>query len=75
VIQASTCRRTKKRNKQFAPPPHLTQAREWCPISIAAFPVPRDRLLWPPSVHMGRELIDRYAQRWKDVVPEWIEHR
>lgn len=75
VIQASTCRWTKKRNKQFAPPPRLTQAREWYPISIAAFPVPRDRLLWPPSVHMGRELIDRYAQRWKDVVPGWIEHR
>jgi hypothetical protein len=73
VIQTSTCRWTKKLNRRFAPPPHLTQASEWNPISIVALPVMRDSISWPPSGHMGLELIDEYAQRWKNVVPGWIE--
>jgi hypothetical protein len=75
VIQVSTCRWTKKLNRRFAPPPRLTQAREWNPISVAAFPVERDSLSWPPSAHMERELIDEYAQRWKAVMPRWLERR
>jgi hypothetical protein len=74
VIQVAACRWTKKLNRRFVPPPILTQSREWNPISIAVLPAASDSISWPPSAHMGRELIDQYAQRWKDAVPGWIEH-
>jgi hypothetical protein len=72
VIQVATYRWTKKANRRFAPPPHLTQAAEWDAISTAAFPAERDSISWPPNAHMGLEIIDQYAQRWKDVMPGWI---
>jgi hypothetical protein len=75
VIQVSTCRWTKKRNRRFASPPRLTQDKEWNQISISAFPVEGESISWPPSAHLGREHIDEFAQRWKNVVPGWLELR
>jgi hypothetical protein len=75
VIQCSTCRWTNKRNRRFASPPRLTQGIEWNAISLAAFPVECDPVFWPPNAHMDLQLIDPFAQRWKDVTPGWIDGR
>jgi hypothetical protein len=47
--------------------PTLTQAREWNPVSIPVWPMPRSGIYagWPPFQHLRADLMDAFSDRWQ----------
>jgi hypothetical protein len=64
VVQVVASRWKKKSLRRHTPPPILTQAPEWNPVSIPFWPSDGKPINLPPIMHLGDEIIDKFVQRW-----------
>jgi hypothetical protein len=69
VIQVAGCRWAKKAHQKHAFPPHLTPNRVWESCSLTLFPNSAESVVWPPRLHLGKEEIQMFVERWVNVTP------
>ncbi len=66
VIQVVTSRWRKKAHRRHALPPVVTQAIAWDRVSVPFWPSDGTPVSWPPSAHLGDEIIDEFSVRWRN---------
>jgi hypothetical protein len=64
VIQAVSSRYKRRNDRRHAPQLYLTQDSEWDAVSIPCWPSNGSVIKWPPSAHMGGDVVDAFIQRW-----------